>query len=60
MKNTTPKPRIVVELDPEHMQALDRARRKEGLSRTNFARATIVRSVLASEASTPAPSEATR
>lgn len=50
MTNTTPKPRIVVELDPEHMRALDRARRNEGLNRASFARATIVRHLMAIEA----------
>ena len=54
MKNATPKPRIVIELDPEHMQALDRARRNVGLNRSSFARATIVRHVLGNQAVTTA------
>ena len=59
-KNPISKPRIVVELDPEHMAVLDTARRKLGLSRTNYARSTLMRCILAGEAPAPAPSEAGR
>ncbi|KQO73448.1 hypothetical protein ASF18_16785 [Methylobacterium sp. Leaf89] len=58
--NPIPKPRIVLELDPEHMAVLDTARRKLGLSRTNFARSTLMRCILAGEASTLVPSEVAR
>lgn len=53
MQKTTTKPRIVIELDPELMATLDRARRKLGLSRTSYGRSTIVRAILASDEATP-------
>lgn len=53
-KDTTPKPRIVIELDPELMVVLDRARRKVGLSRTHYSRSALVRLLLASDETIPA------
>lgn len=59
-QNPIPKPRIVLELDQEHMAVLDTARRKLGLSRTNFARSTLMRCILAGEAPATSTSEVTR
>lgn len=45
MKTQPARTRIFVQLDPDDIDALDRARRDEGLSRASFARSVIVRRI---------------
>ena len=60
MKNQIPKKKIVVELDPDDIDALDRARRDEGLSRTSFVRSSVVRRIRMAEANAPVVHESSR